>query len=200
MVDILLGDVCVEVLALDEAKEEFVDDLDMRPRHFKYRLVLLRIESLALWIHRRRNRPEKILAKHLHRSWIHGLRDDLTIICDIIQELVQCHSFHFLGLDIRCCVVKVENDVALINLLHEEVLPAVRRYLVEPRQFLEVSLALVGNVESRRVLSFWRPDALRNVFRGSLEVVERKRLGAGFRRGKVMRHCFSGAGWRNMLL
>ena len=47
MVDVCLGDVGVKVLALDEAKEELINDLNMWPGNLEDRLVLLRIKGLV---------------------------------------------------------------------------------------------------------------------------------------------------------
>ncbi len=84
VVDVRLGDVCVEVLAFDEAKEKLVHNLDVRPGNFQHGLVLFRIESLALRVHGRRNRAEKVLGKHADDDWVHGLRDDLSVIGHIV--------------------------------------------------------------------------------------------------------------------
>lgn len=55
LVYVTLGDVCVEVGALDEAEEEFVDNLKVRPGEFEDGLVLFGIECVARRVHRRRN-------------------------------------------------------------------------------------------------------------------------------------------------
>jgi hypothetical protein len=47
MVDKLFGHVGIEVGRFDEAKEELVHDLKMRPCQLQYRFVLLWIESLS---------------------------------------------------------------------------------------------------------------------------------------------------------
>jgi hypothetical protein len=88
MVDVGLGDVGVEVLALDESKKEFVNDLDMGPSDFQDRLVFLRVKRLTLGIDGGRDRSKQILAEHLHDLWIHWLGDDGSVVCDVIEQLV----------------------------------------------------------------------------------------------------------------
>ena len=48
----------VEIGRLDEAEEEFVDDLQMRPCGFHHRLILFGIKDIANGIRRRRDRSE----------------------------------------------------------------------------------------------------------------------------------------------
>lgn len=148
MVNVLLSNVRVEVLALNEAQKEFVDNLNVGPSHLKNRLIFLRIKSLALRIHWRWDWAEQILAEHLHNSRIHLLCDDLSVVRHVIKKLVECQSLDLLGLHISTCVVEIEDDVALINLLHEQLLPAIGWDFVEARKFVQFSLALVGNVKS----------------------------------------------------
>jgi hypothetical protein len=50
LVDISLGEVRVKVWAFDEAEEEFIDDLEMRPGKLEDGFVFFRIESIACWI------------------------------------------------------------------------------------------------------------------------------------------------------
>ena len=134
VVDVRLGDVCVEVLAFDEAKEELVHDLDMRPGNFQHGLVLFGIERLALRVHGRRNRAEQVLGEHADDDRVHGLRDDLSVIGHIVQELMESQALDFLGFHVGACVVEVEDDVALLDLLHEEIFPTSGGNLVEARQ------------------------------------------------------------------
>lgn len=89
VIDVCLGHISVEVLALDEAQEELVDDLDMRPGHFQHGFVFLRVKSLALRRDGRWNRTEQVLGKHLDYPRIHGFGDDRAVIGDIVQEFVQ---------------------------------------------------------------------------------------------------------------
>lgn len=84
MIYIRFGNVCVEVLAFDEAQEKFVNHLDVRPCYFQNWLVLLRIESLTLRIHWRRDWPEQVLGKHLDYAWVHFLGDDLAVVGNVV--------------------------------------------------------------------------------------------------------------------
>ena len=52
MIYVSLGEVGVEVRAFDEAKEELVYDLEMRPSEFQNRLVLLRVVCVASGVNR----------------------------------------------------------------------------------------------------------------------------------------------------
>jgi hypothetical protein len=58
VVNVLLSNVCVEVLAFNEAQEELVNNLNMWPSDLEHRLVFFWVECLALWIHWRRNWTE----------------------------------------------------------------------------------------------------------------------------------------------
>lgn len=84
VVDISLRDVRVEVLAFDKAEEELVDDLNMRPCNLQHGLILLRIESLALGVHGRRDRAEQVLGEHLDHPGVHGFGDDLSVVRDVV--------------------------------------------------------------------------------------------------------------------
>lgn len=148
MVNILLSNVRIEVLALNEAQEEFVDDLNVGPSDLEYWLIFLWVECLALRIHGRRDWAEQILTEHLHNPRIHLLRDDLSVVRHVIEKLVKCQSLDFFGLHISTCIVEVEDDIALINLLHEQLLSAIGWHFVEAREFIQFSLALVRNVKT----------------------------------------------------
>ena len=141
VVDICLGDVGIEVLALDESEEEFINDLDVRPGNLQNRLVLLRVKGLSLRVHWRRNRTEEVLGKHLDDTRVHGFGNDLSIISDIVQQLVKRQPFDLLCLHITTSIVKVEDDIALVDLVHEQVLSAIRCNFVETRQFFKLALS-----------------------------------------------------------
>lgn len=59
-VDEALGDVRREVGRFEKAQEEFVDDLQMRPRRLQCRLVFFGIEFGSVRVRRRRQRAEEI--------------------------------------------------------------------------------------------------------------------------------------------
>jgi hypothetical protein len=63
LVDISLSEVRVEVWAFDEAKEEFVDDLEVRPGELEDGFVLFRIECVACWVDGRGYRAEEVGSK-----------------------------------------------------------------------------------------------------------------------------------------
>jgi len=172
MINILFRNVCVEILALDEAQEELVDNLNVRPGNFQNRFILFRIKCFALRGHRWGNRSKQVLGKHLHHARIHGLCDHGAVVGDVIQELVKSQPLDLFGLHVCCRIIEVEDNVALIDLLHKQFLAPVRSYFVEAWQFLQLSLALVGNVESRRVLTLGGPNPFRQVLRGGLKAIE----------------------------
>lgn len=193
VVDVLLSDIGVEILALDEAQEELVDDLNMGPSNLQNGLVFLRIEGLTLRIHRRGNGAEQVLREHLDHTRIHALRDDLPVVGDVVKQLMQGQALDLLRLHVSTSIVEVEDDVALINLLHEQILPLVGRNLVETRELFQLALALIRDVETRRVLSLGSANPFSDILRGSLQAVEEHRLAAGFGWKKISRHGFSGS-------
>jgi hypothetical protein len=85
MVDVCLGDVGVEILAFDEAQEELINDLDMRPSDLKNGLILFGIESFTLRVHWGWDRAEQILGKHVDNLGVHGFCNDLSVVGNIIQ-------------------------------------------------------------------------------------------------------------------
>jgi hypothetical protein len=96
VVNVCLGDVGVEILALNEAQEELINDLDMWPSDLKNGLIFFGIESFTLRVHWRWDRTEQILGKHVDNLGVHGFCDDLSVIGDVIQQLVQSKSLDLL--------------------------------------------------------------------------------------------------------
>ena len=143
VVYIRLGNVCVEVLTFDEAEEELVNDLDVGPRYFQDRLVFFGIKGLALGVHRRRDGTEQVLGKHFDYTRVHLLGDDLAVVGDIVEQLVQGQALDLLGLHVTASIIEIEDDVALVNLLHEELLALVGGHFVKPGQLLQLTLALI---------------------------------------------------------
>ena len=84
MVNIRLGDVGVEILALDKPQEEFIHHLNVRPRDFQNWFILFGIEWLPRVLHGRRNRTEQILRKHVDNTRIHRFSDDRTIVGNVV--------------------------------------------------------------------------------------------------------------------
>jgi hypothetical protein len=199
VVDVCLCNVRVEVLTFNETKEEFVDNLDVRPGHLENRLILFGVKGFALRVHGWRNRTEQVLGKHLDDEGIHLLGDDLTVVGNVVKQFVQRQTLDLLGFHVTARIVKVEDDVALVDLLHEELFSLVRWHLMESWQLLEVALALIGDVESRRMLALRRPNAFDVVFGCGLQALENIRLGASLGGCKVAWHGFSGAGGRDVL-
>ena len=129
VVDVLLCNVRVEILALDEPEEELVHNLDVRPCNFEHRLVLLGIERISDRVDGGWNRPEEILGEHLDYFRVHAIRDHGPVVGDVVQQLVQGQALDLFGLHVRRCVVKVKDDIALVQLLQEEIFPTLRGHL-----------------------------------------------------------------------
>lgn len=89
MVNVGFGDVGVEILTLDEAQEEFINDLDMGPSNLQDGLILLWIESLTLGVDGRWNWAKQIFSEHVDDSGIHRFGDDLSIVGNVIEQLMQ---------------------------------------------------------------------------------------------------------------
>lgn len=119
MVYVSLGNVCVEILALNKAQKELINDLNVRPGNFQDGLVLFRVKSFALGIDRGRDGAEEVFGKHINDTRIHGFGDDLAVICNVVEQLVQCQALDLLGLHVGAGVVEVENNVTLVDLLHK---------------------------------------------------------------------------------
>jgi hypothetical protein len=58
-------------------------------------------------------------------------------------------SLDLLGFHIGRWVVEVEDDIALIDLLHEQILSAIGRYFMEARQLFQFSLTLIRDIKAR---------------------------------------------------
>lgn len=131
MIDVGLGYVCIEVGRLDEPQEELVNNLEMGPRDLEDRLVLFGIKSFTVIDHRGRYWSEQIRRKHLDDLGIQGLRDDVPIIGDVVEKFMKSLTLDFLALHILRSIVEIENNVALIQFLHKEILPIGRGHFME---------------------------------------------------------------------
>lgn len=196
MIDVGLGNVCIEVLALDESQEEFVDHLDVGPGDLQHRFVFLRVKCFSLGGDRGRDRAEKVLREHFDDPGIHGFSNDGAVVGDVVQEFVKRQPLDLLGFHVGRRIVEVEDDVALIDLLHEKILTAIGRDLMEPRELLQFPLTLIGDIKPRGVLAFGGPNPLRHILGGGLKAIEDMRLS---RRRQIPGHCFCGARRWNML-
>jgi hypothetical protein len=199
VVYIRFGDVCVEVLAFDESEEEFVDDLDMRPCYLQYGLVFLWVERFALRVHRWWDRSEQVLCEHLNYARVHLLGNDLAVVGHVVEQLVQGQTLDLLRFHIAASIVEVEDDVALVDLLHEELLPLVWGHFVESWQLLQLTLTLIRDVEARRMLPLRGSYTLNVVLGRCLEAVEDARLRTCLRGRKVARHRLGCTRGRDML-
>jgi len=65
LINVSLGKIGVEIWALNEPKEKFVHNLEMRPGEFQYWLVFLRIKCITGRVDRRGYRTEEVDSKLL---------------------------------------------------------------------------------------------------------------------------------------
>ena len=70
---------------------------------------------------------------------------------------------------------------------------------MESRELLQFPLALIRNIEARRMLSPRRSCTFNIVFRGCLQAIKNQRFRAALGRKKISRHRFGGARGRHML-
>lgn len=134
LVNVSLADVGVEVHRLDEAQEELVNDLEVGPGEFQYRLILFRVICIAGGVDLRRDRSEQIggelivsrilpcikLTYHANHLGIDRLRDNPPRLRDVLEHLMQCLRLDLLPIQVRARVVEVKDDTALLQLLDEE--------------------------------------------------------------------------------
>ena len=52
MINVAFGEICIEIGALDEAKEELVDNLQVRPSKLEHRFIFFWVERVTCRIHR----------------------------------------------------------------------------------------------------------------------------------------------------
>lgn len=149
MVNVLLRDIRIKIRTLDETQEELIYNLYVRPGDFQNRFIFLWVEDFSLWVDRRWYRPEQVLAEHFNRAWVHWLRYYLAVVGNIVEKIVQSHALYFFRLGIARRVTEIEDDVTLVDFLHEEVCSSIRRYFVKPWKLFEVSFPLVGNIKAR---------------------------------------------------
>ena len=196
MVDVRLGNIGVEILTLNESQKELVDHLNVGPCHFQHGFILLGVECLPLRRQGRRNGTKEVLGEHLDYPGVHGFRDYRAVVGDVVQKLMQRQPLDLLGLHVCGRVIEIKDDIALIDLLHEEILAAIGRDFMETRELLQFSLALVGDIESRRVLALGSPDPFRHILWRCLETIEN----IGFPgRCQISRHGLGRTRWGSML-
>lgn len=84
MINEPLSNICVEILALDEAEEELINNLDVRPCDLQHRFVFLGVESLTLRIHGWRYRAEQVFTEHIDDPGVHRFGYDLPVVGHIV--------------------------------------------------------------------------------------------------------------------
>lgn len=196
MVDVRLGNIGVEILTLNESQKELVDHLDVGPCHFQHGFIFLGVERLPLGRQGRRDGTKEVLGEHFDYPGVHGFRNHRAVVGDVVQKLMKRQSLDLLGLHVCGRVIEIKDDIALIDLLHEEILAAIGGHFVETRELLQFSLALVGDIESRRVLALGSPDHFRHILWCCLETIEN----VGFPgRCQISRHGLGRTRWGSML-
>ena len=196
MVDVRLGNIGVEILTLNESQKELVDHLDVGPCHFQHGFIFLGVECLPLGRQGRRDGTKEVLGEHFDYPGVHGFRNHRAVVGDVVQKLMERQSLDLLGLHVCGRVIEIKDDIALIDLLHEEILATIGGHFVETRELLQFSLALVGDIESRRVLALGSPDPFRHILWCCLETIEN----VGFPgRCQISRHGLGRTRWGSML-
>lgn len=56
---------------------------------------------------------------------------------------MQCQSLDFLWFHIATGIIEIEDDITLIDLLHEKLLPPIWGYLMKTGKLLKLSLSLI---------------------------------------------------------
>lgn len=89
VIDVRLCNIGIKICTFDKPEEKLVDDLDMRPCDFENRLVFFRVKGITLWVDWGRKRPKEILGEHIDDTRIHGLRDDVAVVSNIVKQLMK---------------------------------------------------------------------------------------------------------------
>ena len=144
LVDITFTNVGIEIRRLDKAKEELVNNLQMRPGKLQHRLVFFGVERVASRIDLRWDRSEQIRGKLSHQSMPYGdvftvcasplgglctyhldhfgvyrLGNHASVLCDVFQHFVQGLRLDLLAFEVGTGVVEVEDNATLLQLLNE---------------------------------------------------------------------------------
>lgn len=136
LVDVALGNVGVEIGALDESQEKLINNLEMWPREFKNRLVFLGVKRVSNRVDLRWNRSKKIGGKleerekgpdcmraathHIYHLWVYILRYYATLSCNIFKHFMKSLCLDLFAFDIGAGIVKVEQNATLVQLLDEK--------------------------------------------------------------------------------
>mmetsp|Transcript_15534 Transcript_15534/g.37261 ORF Transcript_15534/g.37261 Transcript_15534/m.37261 type:complete len:277 (+) Transcript_15534:1021-1851(+) len=133
LVDVLLRRLGVDLGAHDEAQEEFVRDLQVRPCRLQDRLVLLRIEVVGGG----GEGAAHVRGDHCHEVGHDRFGEDLLAGggVDVVDELQQRLTFHVLPALVGGGIVEREDDPAKLKLQFEQLLPLVGRRVPQRRQF-----------------------------------------------------------------
>src|SRR5690606_38364761 len=87
------------------------------------------IECIADWVNRRWYRSEEVLCKHLHHLRIHRLSDNLSIVRYVLEQFVESKALYLLWFHVRRGIIKIEDNITLVELLHKKFLTSVCRDL-----------------------------------------------------------------------
>ena len=135
LIDILFGRLGIDLGTDDEAEEELIRNLQMRPSGLQHRFVLLGIKVI-------RGGGEgaaHIGRYHRHQVRHNALGEDL-LACrgvDVINQLQQRLAFHILAPLLGAGIVKRKNHATKLQLLDEKLLALGGRLVAKGREVLE---------------------------------------------------------------
>jgi hypothetical protein len=164
LVDILLGDARLELDRLETPEEELVDEVQVRPARLQARLVLLRVESGARCAAVGRQRPEEVGGERGDELPVHGLRQGAHRHREVLGHLLQRGALGLPPLGVRQRGREVEWDLALAELLHEQLLTVGRGGVTErrqPRPLLVLELQGAGRLPGSAVCCHLQPPNFR---------------------------------------
>lgn len=132
-VEVALDDLWVRLVAHDEAQQELVHVLQVRPRGLEGRLVLLRVVGGRAGLPARRERAEEVRLDHLDHLGEGLLVEDVFGRVDVVDELEQLDPLDLLALHVDHDVREVDGDAAQLELADEQVLPLRHRHVCARR-------------------------------------------------------------------
>lgn len=114
LIDVLFAHVGLKLGRLEEAQEEFVDNLKMRPARLERRLVLFLVGLAGRLVRVGRQRAEYVERHHGDYLGIHGLGETRLGYADVVDDLVEARAFDLFALEVGHRIHEVEHDAALL--------------------------------------------------------------------------------------
>ena len=128
IVDVLLPDLSVHLVGDYVSQQEFVNDLQVRPRWLKSGLFLFRVKVVACrvpsdlmvgwW-----QSPEEVLREHVRNILENSLREFPLTLVDVVHQLQKRLALDLFLPHVCCGVREVERVRAQLQFLDEQVLP-----------------------------------------------------------------------------